>query len=208
MLTISEVFSSQRKSKRISLARAARDLMIKEDILVALEKADWQKLPEPTIVRGFIKNYANYLGLDAKNVLALYRREFDEKKYPQKISVFEKQKRFKLTPKIIINFAFILAVVIFVAYLTVQYLSILQSPRLQVVTPPEDFTTQVSIIVISGQTEKGATLSVDGEFVPVDKDGNFSHQVALKDGQNIIEIIAAKRLSPKSKVTRVVRLSK
>ena len=208
MLTISEVLSTQRKSKRISLSRAARDLMIKEEILVALETSDWQKLPEPTIVRGFIKNYANYLKLDAKNALALYRREFDEKKYPPKTTVFEKQKRFKLTPRIIINFAFILAIVIFVAYLSMQYLSILQSPKLQLIAPSEDFTTQLSTIVVAGQTEKDATVSVNGEFVPVDKEGSFSYQLTLNEGQNIIEIIAAKRLSPKTKVNRIIRYSR
>jgi len=208
MLTISEVLSSQRKTRRISLSRAARDLMIKEEILMALENADWQKLPEPTIVRGFIKNYANYLKLDAKNTLALYRREFDEKKYPQKITVFEKQKKIKITPTRIINFTLILAVIIFISYLAVQYSSILKRPTLIITAPSDDYTTQVSVIVISGKTEKGATVSVDGEFVPVDNDGSFSHQLALKEGQNIIEIISAKRLSPKTKITRLVRFSR
>lgn len=208
MLTISEVLSTQRKAKRISISRAARDLMIKEEILKALETPNWQNLPEPTIVRGFIKNYANYLGLDSKNALALYRREFDEKKYPQKTTVFEKQKKFKLTPTRIINFSMILVVIIFIIYLAIQYSSILKSPTLSIIAPSDDFTSRVPTIVISGKAEKGATVSIDGEFVAVDKDGNFSYQLALKDGQNIIEIIAAKRLSPKNKITRIIRFSR
>ncbi|MBI2326811.1 helix-turn-helix domain-containing protein [Candidatus Curtissbacteria bacterium] len=207
MTTFSEILSSKRKAKRISLERAARDLLIKKELLEALESANWVKLPEPTIVRGFIQNYASYLGLDAQHTLALYRREFDEKKYPPKTTVFEKPKKLLLTPKRIVNFASALAILIFIIYLVIQYSSILESPKLQVTTPPDDFTTQVSNIVISGQTEKEATVSINGEFAPVDSDGNFSYQLALKDGQNIIEIIAAKRLSPKSKVTKIVRLS-
>ena len=43
---------------------------------------------------------------------------------------------------------------------------------------------------------------------PVDAEGNFSYQLKLSDGQNIIEVIASKKLSPKSKVTKIVRLSR
>jgi len=89
-----------------------------------------------------------------------------------------------------------------------QYLSILQSPKLQLIAPSEDFTTQLSTIVVAGQTEKDATVSVNGEFVPVDKEGSFSYQLTLNEGQNIIEIIAAKRLSPKTKVNRIIRYSR
>lgn len=208
MLTISEFLSSTRKAKRISQNRAARDLNIKKEILESLETANWQDLPEPPIVRGFIKNYADYLGADSKHALALYRREFDEKNYTKKITVFEKPKKFVLTPTKIVNIFFAGAIIIFIIYIAVQYSSILSSPKLHISSPPDDYTTQVATIVISGQTEAGATVSVDGQFIPVDKDGNFSYQITLDEGQNIFEIIAAKRLSPKTKITRVVRFSR
>lgn len=208
MATISELFYDKRKSKRISLDRAARDLLIKKEILEAIEAAQWQKLPESTIVSGFIKNYATYLGLDANHLLALYRREFDEKKYPRRTTVLEKPKKLLLTPSRITKAVFALAIIVFIAYIAIQYFSIVQSPKLKIDSPPDDYTTSVPIIVISGQTEKEATISIDGEFAAVDKDGNFSYQLALKDGQNIIEIIAAKRLSPKTKITRIVRFSR
>lgn len=208
MLTISEFLSSARKAKRISQNRAARDLNIKKEILESLETANWQDLPEPPIVRGFIKNYADYLGADSKHALALYRREFDEKNYTKKITVFEKPKKFVLTPTKIVNIFFAGAIIIFIIYIAVQYSSILSSPKLHISSPTDDYTTQVATIVISGQTEAGATVSVDGQFIPVDKDGNFSYQITLDEGQNIFEIIAAKRLSPKTKITRVVRFSR
>ena len=59
---------------------------------------------------------------------------------------------------------------------------------------------------ISGKAESQSQVAIDGEFVPIDSDGNFSYFYKLDEGQNIIEIIASKRLSPKSKITRTVRL--
>jgi len=208
MVILGELFASQRKAKRISLKRAARDLAIKKEKLEALEQGQWQELPEAAFTRGFIKNYADYLGLDSKHALALFRREYDEAKYPPKSSVPRARRGLMLTPTRIFNLIFILAIFISVAYLLIQYLSILSAPKLKVSTPPDDFTASVPVIVISGQTEKGSQLSIDGQLVSIDPEGNFSYQLELEEGKNVIEIIASKRLSPKTKVVKIVRLTK
>jgi|SRR3972149_5190745 len=207
MKTTGEVFSSQRHAKKLSLLKVARDLRIKKEHLEALEVGDWQNLPEPPFVKGFIKSYAGYLGLDANHMMAIFRREYDEKKYSHK-AVFGKSKRFMFTYNRLISLIIFLAIVVFVAYLVVQYLSLLSAPKLEVFTPQDDSTTSIPYVVISGHAEKDAQVAIEGVFVPLDEDGNFSYQLELKDGQNIIEIIASKRLSPKSKVTKVIRLSR
>ena len=205
MKQFGESLSSQRKKKKISIDRAAKDLVVKKAILEALEKEDWESLPEPAFVKGYIKSYAQYLGLDTEYALALYRREFDESKFPTKKSNHQK-KRFFITPPKVINFAFALAIFLFVIYLIVQYSSIISSPKLEITSPKEDETTSVPAIQITGTTEKGSTVSVNGKFVAVDESGNFTDEYILEDGKNTIEIIASLRLSPKTKVQRVIRL--
>lgn len=185
----------------------SRELHIKKENLEALENADWQSLPEPAYVQGFIKNYSDYLGLDSKYLLALYRREYDPKKHPQNISVFEKNKQFFLTPTRIGAIAFIMIVLVFASYIFLQYTSILKSPTLTLTSPPDNQTTTIPVTQIAGKTEAGATVSLNGEFIAVDEQGNFKEEFELNDGQNLIEIIAAKRLSPKTKITRIIRLS-
>lgn len=206
MTTLSQMLSQGRKAKDITLETAARDLKISKEHLRALEDATWQDLPDPAFVRGFIKNYADYLDLDANYLLALYRREYDAEKHPKSIPFFKKQKRI-ISPNKVINLGLLILVIAFIAYLIIQYTSIAKSPVLTVISPPADETTTVPVVLIAGKTEKGATVSINGEFAPVDENGNFSTQLKLKDGQNIVEIIAAKRLSPKTKITRVIRLS-
>lgn len=207
MKTTGEIFSAQRLVKKLSLARIASDLRIKKAYLEALEKGAWQNLPEPPFVRGFIKSYAQYLGLDADHILAIFRREYDERKYPQKSS-YQKQKRLMFTPNKLVNLALIIAVIIFIIYLAIGYTSLLSSPKLEVSAPPNDLTTSVPYVVVSGQSEKDATVSIEGQIMPLDENDNFSYQLALEEGKNIIEIIASKRLSPKAKVTRIIRLSR
>jgi len=206
METIGELLSSKRKDKKISLKKVAHDLLIKEENLEALENSDWDKLPEPPFVKGFIKNYAQYLGFDWQHALALYRREYDESKYPKKAG-FERPKGLMFTPNKLVSLVFILAVLAFVAYLVIQYLSILSAPKLELSSPSNDQTLAVPYVMVQGQTEKKTTVAVNGDFIPVDENGKFSYQFKLEEGQNIIEIVASKRLSPKSRITRIIRLS-
>lgn len=208
MSTVGELFSQRRKARKISLAKVSHDLLIKIEHLEAIEKGQWANLPEPTFAKGFIKIYAQYLGLDTSKILPLYRREYDETKYPHKQSPLQIKKRLMITPNKFAVLLFIVTIVIFASYLVVQYFSILSAPKLEIISPPDDLTTAVPVVQINGRSEKEAMVSVNGEFVAIDDQGKFSYQYKLTEGKNTIEIIASKRLSPKSKVTRVVRLSK
>ena len=208
MSAVGELFSQKRKAKKISLAKVSHDLLVKQEHLDAIEKGQWANLPEPTFAKGFIKIYAQYLGLDTSKILPLYRREYDETKYPHKQSPLQIKKRLMITPNKFALLLFIVTIAIFASYLLIQYFSILSAPKLEFISPPDDLTTSVPAITIDGRSEKEAMVSVNGQFIPIDDQGKFSYQYKLTQDKNTIEIIASKRLSPKSKVTRLVRLSK
>ncbi len=61
-----------REKKSLSLEQVEADTRIRYKFLVALEDEDYGALPAPAYVRGFLKTYAAYLGLDPQQVLALY----------------------------------------------------------------------------------------------------------------------------------------
>lgn len=61
-----------REKKSLSLEQAEADTRIRYKFLVALENEDYAALPAPAYVKGFLKTYAAYLGLDPQQVLALY----------------------------------------------------------------------------------------------------------------------------------------
>lgn len=206
MKNLGETLSETRKKKHISTTHAASDLLIKKEHIEALESQDWQSLPEPTFVKGFIKSYATYLGLDADHILAIYRREFDESKFQRQHKNPRAEKRLFLTPTRLINLAFIFAIFVFVAYILITFSSILSTPKLEVLSPQPDITTSVPVVQVIGKTDPEATVSIAGEFAPVDNQGNFSKEYSLSQGKNDIEIISSKRLSPKARIIRTVRL--
>ncbi len=71
METFGQILESARTSKRISLKKVSQKLLIKKEHLEALEKQNWQKLPESTFVKGYTTSYSKYLGLDVEKMLAI-----------------------------------------------------------------------------------------------------------------------------------------
>ncbi len=75
MSQLGERLRTARESQGISISQAAVETRILQRYLVALEDGDHQHLPGDVYARGFIRNYADYLGLPAEELIELYRRE-------------------------------------------------------------------------------------------------------------------------------------
>ena len=63
-----------RQSRELSLPRAAVMLHLDEATLTALEEEDFEHLPGPVFVQGYLKNYARLLDTPAEPILDAYRR--------------------------------------------------------------------------------------------------------------------------------------
>ncbi len=71
-------FRLARENKNISLRQAEQDTRIRRKYLQALEDEDLTSLPSAVYVKGFVRNYASYLGLDPTEMLALYREAMEQ----------------------------------------------------------------------------------------------------------------------------------
>ncbi len=57
-----------REARGLTLTEVANDTFIRSQYLQALEQADLSRLPEPVYAQGFLKRYADYLGLDGETL--------------------------------------------------------------------------------------------------------------------------------------------
>jgi len=71
--TLGETLRQARLDKGVSLADAARDTRIRRGYLEALEAEDPAALPPAVYTRGFLRTYAEYLGLDSSAMVDLYQ---------------------------------------------------------------------------------------------------------------------------------------
>jgi helix-turn-helix protein len=76
-LEIGEVLRSTRSRLGRDIYTAERDTKIRRKYLEALETEEWDVLPGPTYVKGFLRTYGSYLGLDADALVDEYRRSIE-----------------------------------------------------------------------------------------------------------------------------------
>jgi cytoskeleton protein RodZ len=82
-LTVGRYLRQEREKKGGSLESVAKVTRITRENLEALERDDFQTISASVFVRGFLRSYANYLGLDPKEVVARYDSQVDLLKIPR-----------------------------------------------------------------------------------------------------------------------------
>ncbi len=212
MRTVGQILKEEREKRFYSLEEVEKATKIRKELLEALEKGEYQKLPPPTFTGGFIKNYGKFLGLETSKLLAIFRREFSDQKHPPKIldsfsNPYEKGK-FKLTPAKFLGTLVLGLVIIFFVYLWFEYKFLVGAPFLEVMTPPDHISTEVSIIEVSGRTEPEAKVKINDQEIQVDLSGRFSQEITLTENVNNLIITSTSKGGKTTKVERTVFLKR
>ncbi len=77
MPEIGDQLRETRMRNRIDITDVEAATKIRAKYLRALENEEWDLLPGPTFVKTFLRTYADYLGLDARNLVEDYRARFE-----------------------------------------------------------------------------------------------------------------------------------
>jgi cytoskeleton protein RodZ len=72
---LGDMLRDARQARALSLAEVERDTKIRAKYITALEDNHLADLPGPVYARGFLRNYAAYLGLDPQQVIDLFEEE-------------------------------------------------------------------------------------------------------------------------------------
>lgn len=75
MREIGAALAERRKVRGMTIEKVAQILKIRIPYLKAMEKGEWSELPGDVYARGFVKRYAQFLGLDGDKLLAPYIAE-------------------------------------------------------------------------------------------------------------------------------------
>jgi cytoskeleton protein RodZ len=77
MPEIGDQLRETRMRNRIDITEVEAATKIRAKYLRALENEEWDLLPGPTFVKTFLRTYADYLGLDARNLVEEYRARYE-----------------------------------------------------------------------------------------------------------------------------------
>jgi cytoskeleton protein RodZ len=75
MNELGEWLRHARETRGLTLEDAERDTRISRRYLLALETGELDMIPAPVYARGFLRSYAQYLGLDPQEAMARYPRD-------------------------------------------------------------------------------------------------------------------------------------
>jgi cytoskeletal protein RodZ len=199
---LGEMLRTAREAKGVDLARVERETKIRERYLAALESGEYRDLPGAVYTRGFLRNYGAYLGLDAEELIDLYRLETASTPVerqtlptPPRPLATRRARAFVVTPSAIVAGILTILVGGFFAYLGYQFINFARTPDLRIIDPPGNVSGYTELeITIRGETEPNATITVDNlaenPTVTADADGGFEVTVGLVPGSNVIELTA------------------
>lgn len=205
--TLAEKLRALRRGQAITLEIMEAKTHIQKKYLEALEQGHFELLPEPIYARNFIRAYARALGADETYFLELYEEECGacdligpmssprQKVERKKFFVWNNFIRFGLLGSLIC------ALFIYVGF---QVFSIIQSPKVIILSPANDTLTHDAQLNVKGIVEGEASVFINGEPVVVDENNTFNASVDLQEGLNTLMIEAQRRYSKKSVVERSV----
>ncbi len=210
MKTVGEILRKARQEKNLDFETIERRTKIRKKYLEALEKNDWGKLHSPTYIKGFLRNYSNFLGLKAEEMVAIFRRQYTEveksKVLPDNMAEPLEEPLLRITPQKIVFLATFIFLFLFVFYLVSQYRAFTGAPELSVISPKEGEVFNKNTITISGITDKDAQLFINNQKVEVDDKGAFKQDIVVNPGVNTLSIESQSKLGKKTKVTRTIQI--
>jgi cytoskeletal protein RodZ len=197
--TLGEQLKKIRGEGRISLLEISRDTKIPVRYLTMIEEGDYDSLPPDVYVKGFLRSYAEYLGVDPKKLIKIYQRERDIKnnltKNENKTAMPKKVRvpRFVITPKIITAAAIVLVILGGFFYLYKEIGRFAAEPRLAITDPLGDEAIDSNSVNIAGFTDQDSKLTINDQPVLVNEEGSFQENILLQDGLNTITVAATNR---------------
>ncbi len=208
MTTVGEILRLAREKKHLSITQVEVAIKIRAKFLEAIEKNDFASMPPGAFVRGFIKNYATFLGISPEDALAFYRRQTTIEQ-PEVLSPTRKDRikpTFSLTPQLFASTSIAILLLLFFGYLVYSYVKFAGAPVLNVDSPQNNTVTKAEVIEIKGKIDPEAALTINDEVVGVNEAGTFSQKLTLRRGINTLKIVATNKFKKQSTVIRTVRL--
>lgn len=193
--TIGLLLKEKRKEQKLELKQISEITRISVLYLAALEEGQYNIFQSEVYLKGFLKNYAKYLGINTEKALAMYRRENERKQNEATINMVSKVKprnfAITFTPNRVIAAVAIFAIVLIIVYLSSYVGKVLKKPDLALTSPialntelEGIYKTDANFIELAGTVELGSKLFINDQELKLNNFEKFSKEFKLEVGQN------------------------
>ena len=191
-----------RERKGVDLYRAERDTKIRARYLAALERGEYRELPGDVYTKGFLRNYALYLGLDAEEVVGQWRRERGAAETPKAVltvprPIAQPRPGLQFSPGIVVAALLTVLIAGIGVWLGVQVMRFAKPPTLTLTSPLEatvELAETATTFTFEGKSIPGASITIEmaggQRQTAADSTGGWSVTVDLRRGRNEFKIDA------------------
>ncbi len=203
--SLPERLLAARERKGVDLYRAERDTKIRARYLAALEHGEYVELPGAVYTKGFLRNYALYLGLDPEDVIRHWKRERGDAQVPAEPALSvprplaAPRQGLTFSPVIVVAALLTVLIAAFAVYMGVQLVRFAKPPTLAITNPSQaviDVAEDTTTYSFRGTSIPGATVIITAAGreqpyrVTADDAGKWSSDVELRRGRNQFDIAA------------------
>lgn len=210
MKTVGEILKKVRIEKKLDFEDIETATKIRKKFLIALEENDWNKMPSLPYIKGFIRSYSSYLGLKPDEMVAIFRRHFQEQEknrlLPSGLAHPLNEPMLRFSPQIGLIGILIAFLILFFGYLFFQYTSYTNPPNLVITKPLEGEILNSNKISLAGKTDADAVVSVNNQKVALSVNGEFTTTLLLSPGVNSILIESTSKYGKKKTATRTIQI--
>ncbi len=206
---VGEILRTVREEKQRTLSQVASAIHVREENLHRLEEGYYQDLPADVYVKGFLRSYAEYLGLNESKILRLYNKERGIQEHLEEKQADKSQQPKNihsplLIPRLVKTAVIVAVLMIAVFYLVWQFRNFSRNPSLSIAEPANDITVSEEKIAFSGTADQESVLMINGQEVFVDEEGTFQEYIYLQNGLNTITVVVRDRQGRESSLTRKI----
>lgn len=207
MLTVGEILREQRLKLKLTFTNLSESTKIPFTSLKALEKNQFDDLPEFPFLKGMVQNYAKALNLDPVKVVAVFKRDYDRRrKLPASIDLNKSLGSPPLVEWLQRPLILFLGGIVFLSALVAWSLvRVYQPPRL-VIDSPVNGQTAINPVTVAGKTDRDASLSLNGKTLNLNPDGSFETTFADDPGtyELVFKSTSRRQKTNETKITVII----
>ncbi len=192
MLSVGNLLKEARERRKISLHDVEKRIKVREQFIKALEDDNWNFFTSRIYITGILKNYARFLELDDRKIIAFFRREYERKedlKFKERVS----NSYLSSDTKKFIIIAFSLIFILLAGYFSYQLFQYVKPPTISIISPTSFTFKREPTVKIVGKTDKESVITILGERIYQNKEGFFEYVLPLKNNESklVIEVVGA-----------------
>lgn len=174
----------RRQDRGLSLAEVEEATRIQRKHLEAFEEEAYERLPNGVYLRGLLRSYARYLGLDPEEIVALCQQGAEEEgvRISPPVGVQPSRGAPLFTPDLLVGLAILSAVILFGLWVYTQYIAPAAQPTPAPQPAQSPILTPKAISTSSTEIAIKARI-VERTWVMVNMDGRAAFEGIINEGE-------------------------